>query len=288
MYIRNGFSAKNKRFYTLPIFFFLLIFISNLFAPKTDYKSLIEEWGELTFFAISVGSFIFFFLGLFFIVKFIHSQSITQFTTGRKRIDFSRILFSFLVWGGIIILQTLISYWLYPMNYQWNFDPERFFYLMILSFIFIPFQAGFEEYFFRGYVLQFLAIITKNKWFPLLISSIYFGVVHIANPEIEQLGLEFIWVYISMGLFLGIITLMDGGLELSLGFHIANNIFIALLTTSSWSAFQTPSLLKDISDPQLDIFTILSFYIPIGILLFIFAKKYKWTNWKFHLFGKIK
>ena len=91
-----------------------------------------------------------------------------------------------------------------------------------------------------------------------------------------------------MGLFLGIITLMDGGLELSLGFHIANNIFIALLTTSSWSAFQTPSLLKDISDPQLDIFTILSFYIPIGILLFIFAKKYKWTNWKFHLLGKIK
>ena len=135
MYIRNGFSAKNKWFYTLLIFFFLLIFISNLFAPKTDYKSLIEEWGELTFFAISVGSFIFFFLGLFFIVKFIHSQSITQFTTGRKRIDFSRILFSFLIWGGIIILQTLISYWLYPINYQWNFDPERFFYLMILSFL---------------------------------------------------------------------------------------------------------------------------------------------------------
>ena len=42
---------------------------------------------------------------------------------------------------------------------------------------------------------------------------------------------------------------MDEGLELALGFHAANNLFTALLVTADWTAFQTHSVLKDMSDP---------------------------------------
>jgi hypothetical protein len=43
---------------------------------------------------------------------------------------------------------------------------------------------------------------------------------------------------------------MDEGMELALGFHAANNLVGALLVTSDWSAFQTHSIFKDISEPE--------------------------------------
>lgn len=205
-----------------------------------------------------------------------------------KEIDYKRIFFSFFLWGSIISLQTLVSYWLTPSDYLWNFDPVPFFLLVLIALLLIPFQASFEEYFFRGYFLQATALVSKYKWVPLVLSSVFFGLVHVANPEIAKLGYGFLFFYISLGLFLGIITLMDNGLELSMGFHIANNFFIAFLSSSSWSVFQTPSLLKEVSEPVITPSYILLFYLPLVVVLFIFAKKYQWSNWKEKLLGKIE
>jgi hypothetical protein len=80
---------------------------------------------------------------------------------------------------------------------------------------------------------------------------------------------------------------MDEGMELSLGFHAANNLIGALLVTADWSVFQTHSILKDISDPSAGFDVILPVLILYPILLFIFAKKYNWINWKEKLTGKI-
>lgn len=94
--------------------------------------------------------------------------------------------------------------------------------------------------------------------------------------------------YIGTGLFLGILTLMDEGLELALGFHAANNLVGALLITSDWSAFQTNSILKDVSEPNASLQIFIPILIIFPILLYIFAIKYKWSNWKEKLFGSIK
>lgn len=120
-------------------------------------------------------------------------------------------------------------------------------------------------------------------------TSVAFGLMHILNPEVEKLGYIIMVYYIGTGFFLGIITLMDDGLELALGFHFANNLFTALLVTTDWTVLQTDSILKDISDPsEMGISEII---IPVlvifPILLFILSKKYKWTNWKDKLFGPV-
>jgi uncharacterized protein len=154
----------------------------------------------------------------------------------------------------------------------------------------VPLQTSFEEYFFRGYLMQGIGSLAKNKWVPLIITSSVFGLLHIANPEIEKLGYILLVYYIGTGLFLGIITLMDDGIELALGFHLANNLFTALLVTADWTAFQTHSVLKDISEPEkagfFDVF--LPVFIIFPIVLFVFAKKYKWTSWKEKLFGRVE
>ncbi|MEX0361926.1 MAG: CPBP family glutamic-type intramembrane protease, partial [Allomuricauda sp.] len=122
---------------------------------------------------------------------------------------------------------------------------------------------------------------------PLLITSVLFGVMHAANPEVEKLGMGIMVYYIGTGLFLGILTLMDEGLELALGFHAANNLITALLVTADWTAFQTNSIYKDISDPVMGYDVLVPIFVVFPLLLWFFGKKYKWTNWKDKLFGRV-
>jgi hypothetical protein len=150
----------------------------------------------------------------------------------------------------------------------------------------IPLQTTAEELLFRGYFMQGLGVAFGNRLAPLLTTSISFGLLHIMNPEIEKLGYEIIIIYIATGLFLGIITLMDEGLELAIGFHAANNLIIALLVTSNWTAFQTHSIYRDVSDPNLATYIILPLLMYI-IFGYIFKRKYKWGSWKSHLTGPL-
>ena len=227
-------------------------------------------------------------LGIFFVVKIIHKQSILSLTTSRLKIDWRRFWFAFLFWGIISSGLVLVDHYISPENYVFNFKLVPFLILAAISIVLVPLQTSFEEYLFRGYLMQGIGVLCKNRWVPLIFTSVLFGLLHIANPEIEKIGYILLVHYIGTGFFLGIITLMDEGLELALGFHAANNLFTALLVTADWTAFQTNSLLRDISDPDIGSFEIFaSVLIIYPILIFIFSKVYKWTNWKDKLTGSV-
>ncbi len=228
-------------------------------------------------------------LGLLLVwVKYVQKQSITSLTTARDEVDWKRIWFSFGLWGGITVLLTGIAYITTPDNFVLNFKPVPFAILAVTAILMVPLQTSFEEYLFRGYLMQGIGIATRSKLIPLIITSVLFGVMHIANPEVGKLGYILLLYYIGTGFFLGIITLMDDGMELALGFHAANNLISALLITSDWTAFQTDSVLKDMSEPSagFDIFIPLVILYPI--LLFIFSRKYGWSSWKEKLTGRIR
>ena len=135
--------------------------------------------------------------------------------------------------------------------------------------------------------MQGIGVATKSRLIPLVVTSVLFGLMHIANPEVGKLGPIIMVYYIGTGFFLGIITLMDEGLELALGFHAANNIIGALLVTADWTALQTHSIFKDISEPSAGVDVLLPVVVIFPILLVIFGKKYGWTNWKERLTGKL-
>ena len=226
-------------------------------------------------------------IALYFWVKKIHHQSFTSLTTIRKSIDWKRVFFAFSLWATVTIVMVIIDYQMSPENYVWNFELNKFLGLAVIAIILVPLQTSFEEYLFRGYLMQGIGIAAKNRLVPLLVTSFIFGMMHIANPEVEKIGYIIMVYYIGTGLFLGIITLMDEGLELALGFHAANNLITALLVTANWTAFQTNSVLKDMSEPTAGIDVLIPVLVIFPILLFIFAKKYNWTNWKEKLTGKV-
>ena len=222
---------------------------------------------------------------IWYVVVKLHNQSFKRIVTSRKKIDFEKITFAFLLWGLISAIMVLSDYFINPHDYELNFKPLSFLILFLIAAFMIPIQTSVEELIFRGYLMQAFGILFKNRWIPLIFTAGIFGILHLWNPEIDKLGTELIWYYIGTGLFLGIITLMDDGIELALGFHAANNLVTAILVTASWTAFQTESILIDNSEPSLGNELFITLLIIYPILTIIFAKKYQWKNWKKQLFN---
>jgi uncharacterized protein len=217
--------------------------------------------------------------GVYCTVRFLHRQTFLSIVTARKKIDWERVWFSFGVWSAFTVVSTVVAYYMNPADFVINFQSIPFLILLLLGVLLIPIQTSVEELVFRGYLMQGFAILSRNKWFPLLMTSTIFGLLHLSNPEVSKLGNIIMIYYIGTGLLLGIITLMDDGMELALGFHAANNLIGALLITSDWSAFQTYSVFKDVSEPEAGFDIIFPVIVIYPLLLIIFGYKYKWSDW---------
>lgn len=296
MYIKQLLNSKPKSlllYLPIPLGFLGLMVLNYLVIKllKLDVNQIIKteiaEKGVNQVFVENMLPFVVGIVLLFVWVRYLHKQTIRSLTTSRNTIDWSRIFFSFFLWSSFTIGSTVALYYSNPQDYQLNFKPLPFLILVVLASLLIPIQTSFEEYLFRGYMMQGIGLATRKKIIPLLVTSFMFGMMHIANPEVEKMGNVILIYYIGTGLFLGIITLMDEGLELALGFHAANNLVGALLITSDWSAFQTDSILKDTATPSAGLDVLLPVFIVFPLLLFIFSKKYKWSNWRDKLAGNI-
>jgi len=116
-------------------------------------------------------------------------------------------------------------------------------------------------------------------------TSIFFGLMHAFNPEVKEYGfLTMIPQYIVFGLIFGIITIMDDGIEASMGAHTANNIFLCIMVTNKSSALQTPALYE-----QYNIFPWTEFaaLVATGIVFILILKVvFKWNDFSV-LFKKI-
>jgi membrane protease YdiL (CAAX protease family) len=227
-------------------------------------------------------------LGVYLVVKYLHNQPMVAVTTARKKIDWGRFWFGFSLIAFTTVFFTGLDYYTNPEDFEIQFQLVPFLILAVIAIVMIPLQTSFEEYFFRGYLMQGIGAMAGNKWVPLLITSFVFGGLHFFNPEVEKLGNIVMIYYIGTGLFLGIITLMDEGMELALGFHAGNNLIASLLVTADWTVFQTNSILKDISEPSAGVDVLGPVLIIYPIFIAIMGYKYKWKDWQNKLFGRIE
>lgn len=124
----------------------------------------------------------------------------------------------------------------------------------------------------------------KNHWlnknykiFPIIITAVLFGLVHSMNPEIEKFGYGIMQTYyISAGLMLAIVTVMDDSLELALGIHAATNFTGAVFIGYENAAVQTESLFVH---TNLSPYVATIGFIIISIIFILIAKfKYKWGS----------
>ncbi len=219
----------------------------------------------------------------YFSFKLIHKRSFLTLITPLTQLRWSRIIFGFGLWLTLTALLELYFYLQAPEHYTFQFELKDFIWLMVISIFLLPIQTSFEEIFFRGYLMQGIASAVSTPVIPLILTTLGFALIHGSNPEVTKFGLGIMMTYyILAGLFLGIITLWDDGLELALGVHFGTNFFGAVILGYSGAAIQTDSLLKTSElNPQ---HMVVGFIICALVFLVIAAYTFGWKqfNYLFH------
>jgi len=180
-----------------------------------------------------------------FLVKPLHSRSFISTITGSGKIRWNRFFISALVWIILSAIYLIVYLKVDPSNFTINNKSISILILIVISVVFIPFQAAFEEVIFRGYLMQGFSALIRQRWFPLIMTSVLFGAMHAFNPEVKEYGFYTMMPqYILFGLIFGVITILDDGIEAAMGAHAANNIFLCIMVTNESSALQTPAFLE--------------------------------------------
>lgn len=227
--------------------------------------------------------FIFVFLTILLCIRYIHQRSVITIFTGREEFDWKRFFTSFFIWGTMLIVLHVINYFS-GAQYEWNLKTETIIPLVLISLFLLPIQTTSEELLFRGYLLQGFKKLIPSSVVSILISGAMFGMLHFGNPEVALLGKGILVYYIVSGVFLGLLTHLDNGMELGMGYHAMNNIFGALIITNDWQAFQTNALIIDHTPPTFGWDSILVLIIIQPLLLLLYGRIYRWKDWKEKLF----
>lgn len=219
------------------------------------------------------------------LIKPLNNRTFKNTINGTGRIRWNRFIVSASVWAVLCAGYLFLYLKFDPANFTLNNKTASLVVLLVISLSFIPFQAAFEEVLFRGYLMQGFTVLIRNRWFPLVMSSILFGLMHAFNPEVREFGFfTMMPQYILFGLIFGVITILDDGIEAAMGAHAANNIFLCIMVTNKSSALQTSALYEQININPWTEFAGL-FFTAIAFIL-ILKVIFKWNDFSL-LFGKV-
>jgi len=178
--------------------------------------------------------------GLVLTVKLIHRRPLLTLVTPEARADWRRMGRGALVWAVIAAVIVVIENLLFPDRYYLSFDLGRFLVFLAVVLVLTPIQTTAEELVFRGYAMQGIGLLTRRPALIAVASSLVFSVPHLLNPEVHEHGVLIMAAnYFGIGMLLATITLRDGRLELAIGVHAVNNVFLALIANYEGSALVT-------------------------------------------------
>ncbi|WP_155008758.1 CPBP family intramembrane glutamic endopeptidase [Priestia megaterium] len=224
---------------------------------------------------------LFWLFGLWIGIRFIHKRRMKSLITANKQINWKRILWSFGLFSALLIITQLIDVAFNHKDYGWNHVSFREYVpLVLITFLLVPIQTTTEELFFRGLLLQWVSKKVKNSVVLSLIVGLMFSIGHFANPEMNQSFLLVGLDYIVAGFALTFIAVKTKSLEITIGAHAANNMFIALFLVNDDSSFGAiPSLFKAINDaPGLSLTWSIVTFVAFYFLCVRKIKKDKETN----------
>lgn len=266
--------------------FFVGFLKQNLIKPL----SVILPKSKNVNFALGMFMYVILSVVFFLLFNFFHKRKFFTLITSRECFDWFRFIFSLASWGLITMSALIFSVYFESDDYVWNFKLLPFIGLLIISILLIPVQTFFSEILLRGYLLQAFTYFFKIPWLSLLLVilvSVY--LTHSANKNLLNIvGFQIIIYYFLVNLLLGLIAVLDDGLEISLGIRLVNNLIFILFVTSKINNIQTESVLYNKTGSSL--FSVIYFSIFIGFPLYLYflMRVYKWKDWKRKLFTKVE
>jgi membrane protease YdiL (CAAX protease family) len=120
----------------------------------------------------------------------------------------------------------------------WHAPGPDWYLAAVLGLVVVPLQAGGEELLFRGWLTQMIGQGIRNRIVLALVVALLFALAHgfAAGP----LAVPYFMIA-SLGL--SAVTLKDQRLELAIGGHTAQNLFVLLVATPFLEGGGSPTLL---------------------------------------------
>jgi len=207
--------------------------------------------------------------GLWLCVKYIHQRPFVTVISAERKFRTGNFLYGIFITLLVVGGTDLVHYLIDPSEFIWQFNASAFFPFLLVAILVFPLQVGFEELVFRGYMMPSAGYHSRSAWVGLLVSSVTFGLLHIFNNEVSEFGaLRMMAIYISLGLVLGLTTLVSEGVEIAWGIHLVNNLYVALVKTFPGSSLQTPALF---TTPPPDIRTMVIESVVLCVVLLFFV-----------------
>jgi membrane protease YdiL (CAAX protease family) len=175
-------------------------------------------------------------------VRFLLRRPFLSLITTASSFDWKRVGFGFVAGFSLASVAGLIGWLIFPNSYKFVMPDMQYFAWIPLIFLMTPVQCAAEELFFRGYLLQGFGRAIKNIWLASAVNGFLFMLPHMWNPEVSYGALPMALCYFSVGFLLAILALRTNGLEISIGVHIANNLFDCLIVNDVRSVLTTRSL----------------------------------------------
>jgi len=234
---RNAWWRYALGAFTIAFFWLVLGYVPYLLLVGAGFRGQLLEYLAVNF------SIFMMLAGLVLTVKLIHRRPLLTLVTPEARVDWRRMGRSALVWAVIAAVIVVIENLLFPDRYYLSFDLGRFLVFLAVVLVLTPIQTTAEELVFRGYAMQGIGLLTRRPALIAVASSLVFSVPHLLNPEVHEHGVLLMAAnYFVIGMLLATITLRDGRLELAIGLHAVNNVFLALVANYEGSALTTESI----------------------------------------------
>jgi uncharacterized protein len=238
-FFRTKLGALSPYFFDISIFHFILSDIPNIF----------------------------FILGIFFSIKFIHNSQFFTIISANYKLNYRKIIISFTSYLFLLVLTYFIYFLISPKDIIFSLDFKKLLYFIPFCVIFTIIQCCSEEFFFRGFLLQVTSRYVKPIPLLLIINGLFFIIVHLRIPEFKQMPYSMCFYYFFTGLLYSFVTIKDNGIEIPIAIHTANNIFTALILNwqgSVMSGTYSIFILKNLSQT----FCLISF--PVAALLYLY------------------
>jgi uncharacterized protein len=186
-------------------------------------------------------------------VRGIHRRPLrTLVTSPGRRVDRRAVALGFAFFATLGAAGAVVEALLHPGRYQLVFEPLAWLALLPVVLVVTTVQTSAEELLFRGWLLQAVGLLTRRTWLLVAVNGLLFALPHALNAEVAVDPVAVLAYMAGFGALMAYATVRSGGLELALGAHAANNLFVALVANYAGSSLPTSAIWSvDTFDPWL-------------------------------------
>ena len=238
MYAREEMGRLVKWFFGLPLMFIIHLILSLFLPMKADSQRMV--------FVLNIISYIVFIAVCVLVISRFLKFPFGKMLASERPFSGKKLALGFVPMFVMCLGTSFLWKALQPDQFEsslrsgWPVD-------FALSLALVLLAAFLEEILCRAYVAYFIKDTLekrpKQTLFYCLGSAVLFAILHFQNPEANGPGAVYAMVfYFIMGFALMAIYLRTGGIEASLGIHIANNLASAWFFTYGSSVLKTNAL----------------------------------------------